>query len=129
MLQSWQQIYDPMANIWLSSAIALIPIVFFFLALAIFRLKGSVAATITVALALLVALFAYQMPAATAFASLVYGFFMACGQLRGLLLVRYFYIKFRSKPASLILSVLLFYRLPKINVYKCCWWALPLVRS
>ena len=75
MLQSWQQIYDPMANIWLSSAIALIPIVFFFLALAIFRLKGSVAATITVALALLVALFAYQMPAATAFASLVYGFF------------------------------------------------------
>ena len=40
MLQHWQQIYDPMANIWISSLIALIPIIFFFLALAVFRLKG-----------------------------------------------------------------------------------------
>ena len=51
MLQQWQQIYDPIGNIWISSAIALIPIVFFFLALAVFRMKGSVAGTITVALA------------------------------------------------------------------------------
>ncbi|WP_171264756.1 L-lactate permease [Acinetobacter sp. ANC 4558] len=74
MLQSWQQIYDPMGNIWLSSLIALIPIVFFFLALAIFRLKGSVAGTITVILALGVSLFAYDMPTPMALASLVYGF-------------------------------------------------------
>ena len=75
MLQQWQQIYDPMGNIWLSSLIALIPIIFFFLALAVFRLKGSVAGTITVVLALLVSLFAYQMPSAMAFASMIYGFF------------------------------------------------------
>ena len=74
MLQHWQQIYDPMGNIWISSAIALIPIVFFFLALAVFRMKGSVAGTITVVLALLVSLFAYQMPATMAFASMIYGF-------------------------------------------------------
>ncbi|AXY59573.1 L-lactate permease [Acinetobacter sp. WCHAc010052] len=74
MLQHWQQIYDPMGNIWVSSAIALIPIVFFFLALAVFRMKGSVAGTITVVLALLVSLFAYQMPVAMALASMVYGF-------------------------------------------------------
>ncbi len=74
MLQQWQQIYDPMGNIWVSSAIALIPIIFFFLALAVFRMKGSVAGTITVVLALLVSLFAYQMPIAMAFASMVYGF-------------------------------------------------------
>lgn len=74
MLQQWQQIYDPMGNIWISSAIALIPIIFFFLALAVFRMKGSVAGTITVVLALLVSLFAYQMPVAMAFASMVYGF-------------------------------------------------------
>ncbi len=75
MLQQWQQIYDPMGNIWLSSLVALIPIIFFFLALAVFRLKGSVAGTITVVLALLVSLFAYQMPSAMAFASMIYGFF------------------------------------------------------
>lgn len=74
MLHSWQQIYDPMGNIWLSSIIALIPIIFFFLALAVFRLKGSIAGTITVILALGVSLFAYDMPAPMAFASLVYGF-------------------------------------------------------
>ncbi|ONG40137.1 L-lactate permease [Enhydrobacter sp. H5] len=75
MMQHWQQIYDPMGNIWLSSAIALIPIIFFFLALAVFRLKGSVAGTITVVLALLVALFLYQMPVTLALSSAIYGFF------------------------------------------------------
>ena len=75
MMQHWQQIYDPMGNIWLSSAIALIPIIFFFLALAVFRLKGSVAGTITVILALLVALFLYQMPVTLALSSAIYGFF------------------------------------------------------
>ena len=75
MLQHWQQIYDPMGNIWISSLVALIPIIFFFLALAVFRLKGSVAGTITVVLALLVSLFAYQMPSMMAFASMIYGFF------------------------------------------------------
>ena len=74
-MQHWQQIYDPMGNIWLSSAIALIPIIFFFLALAVFRLKGSVAGTITVILALLVALFSYQMPVTLALSSAIYGFF------------------------------------------------------
>ena len=74
-MQHWQQIYDPMGNIWLSSAIALIPIIFFFLALAVFRLKGSVAGTITVILALLVALFLYQMPVTWAWSTAIYGFF------------------------------------------------------
>ena len=100
MLQSWQQIYDPMANIWLSSAIALIPIVFFFLALAIFRLKGSVAATITVALALLVALFTYQMPAATAFASLVYGFFYGLWPIAWIIIGAVFLYKISVKTGQ-----------------------------
>ena len=30
MLNMWQQLYDPLNNIWLSSAVALIPIIFFF---------------------------------------------------------------------------------------------------
>lgn len=87
--------YDPMGNIWLSSAVALIPIIFFFLALAVFRLKGSVAGTITVILALLVALF-LQMPVTMALSAAVYGFFMGYeAQLRGLSLARYFCIKSR----------------------------------
>lgn len=71
----WAQNYDPAGNIWLSSLIALIPIAFFFLALAVFRLKGYVAGTITVILALLVAILFYGMPVDRALASGVYGFF------------------------------------------------------
>lgn len=75
MLQQWQQNYDPLGNIWLSSLVALIPIIFFFFALAIFRMKGSVAGTITVILAVLVALFSYDMPVVMAASAVVYGFF------------------------------------------------------
>lgn len=75
MQEAWQQVYDPMGNIWLSSLIALIPIIFFFLALTVWRLKGYVAGTVTVLLALAVALFSYKMPFSAAFASAIYGFF------------------------------------------------------
>ena len=74
-MEVWAQNYDPAGNIWLSSLVALIPIAFFFLALAVFRLKGYVAGTITVILALLVAVLFYGMPVDMALASGVYGFF------------------------------------------------------
>jgi len=100
MLQQWQQIYDPMGNIWLSSAIALIPIIFFFLALAVFRLKGSVAGTITVALALAVSLFAYKMPAAMAFASMVYGFFYGLWPIAWIIIGAVFLYKISVKTGQ-----------------------------
>ncbi|CAB1214561.1 L-lactate permease [Acinetobacter bouvetii] len=100
MLQSWQQIYDPMGNIWFSSAIALIPIIFFFLALAVFRLKGSVAGTITVVLALLVSLFAYQMPVAMAFASMIYGFFYGLWPIAWIIIGAVFLYKISVKTGQ-----------------------------
>ena len=74
-MQPWQQNYDAAGNIWLSALVALIPIIFFFLALTRLRMKGYVAGTVTVLLALGVALFFYQMPLASALAAAVYGFF------------------------------------------------------
>ena len=71
----WQQNYDPAGNIWLSSLIASLPILFFFFALIKLKLKGYLAATYTVAIALMVALFFYKMPVDRALASVVYGFF------------------------------------------------------
>ncbi|CAD5106370.1 lactate permease LctP family transporter [Zestomonas carbonaria] len=73
-MQAWQQLYTPLGSLGLSAVAALVPIVFFFLALAVFRLKGHVAGTITLALSLLVAIFVYQMPAGMAFAAAGYGF-------------------------------------------------------
>src|SRR6185369_4468062 len=74
-MQPWQQIYDPFGNLWLSALVAAIPIIFFFVALAILRMKGHIAGTITVALSLGVAVFAYGMPVDMALASAGYGFF------------------------------------------------------
>ncbi|WP_171264102.1 L-lactate permease [Acinetobacter sp. ANC 4973] len=100
MLQSWQQIYDPLGNIWISSFIALIPIIFFFLALAVFRLKGSVAGTITVVLALLVSLFAYQVPVTIAFASMIYGFFYGLWPIAWIIIGAVFLYKISVKTGQ-----------------------------
>jgi len=100
MLQQWQQIYDPIGNIWISSAIALIPIVFFFLALAVFRMKGSVAGTITVALAFLVSMFLYKMPVTMALASMVYGFFYGLWPIAWIIIGAVFLYKISVKTGQ-----------------------------
>jgi len=73
-MQTWQQLYTPLGSLGLSAAAAMIPIVFFFLALAVFRLKGHIAGSITLALSILVAIFAFQMPTDMALAAAGYGF-------------------------------------------------------
>ena len=73
-MQTWTQVYDPIGNLWLSALIAAIPIIFFFVALAILRMKGHVAGTLTVLLALGVAVMFYGMPVAAAVMSVVQGF-------------------------------------------------------
>ncbi len=40
---TWTQMYMPMGGLGLSALVALIPIIFFFVALAVLRLKGHVA--------------------------------------------------------------------------------------
>ncbi|MFJ3053755.1 lactate permease LctP family transporter [Pseudomonas nitroreducens] len=73
-MQTWQQIYTPLGSLGLSALVAVIPIVFFFLALAVFRLKGHVAGSITLALSIIIAIAAFGMPADMALAAAGYGF-------------------------------------------------------
>ena len=73
-METWQQIYDPLGNLWLSSLVAALPIIFFFIALTVLRLKGHIASTITVVLALVVAVLFFRMPLSMALASAGYGF-------------------------------------------------------
>ncbi len=99
-MQAWQQIYDPLGNIWLSSLIAAIPIIFFFVALAVLRLKGHVAGTITVILALGVAILFYQMPVAMALASAVYGFFFGLWPIAWIILTAVFLYQITVKTGQ-----------------------------
>ncbi|MGG1688228.1 lactate permease LctP family transporter [Pseudalkalibacillus sp. NRS-1564] len=73
-METWTQVYDPFNNIWLSAFIALIPIFFFFLALTAFRMKGHIAATVTVMLAIVIAILFYDMPITMVAATTGYGF-------------------------------------------------------
>ncbi|WP_049101718.1 L-lactate permease, partial [Burkholderia cenocepacia] len=61
-MQVWHQIYTPLGSLGLSAFVAAIPIIFFFVALAALRMKGHVAAAITLLLSLGVAILAYGMP-------------------------------------------------------------------
>ena len=100
MTASWSQLYDPLGNIWLSSLVAMIPIIFFFLALTVFRLKGSVAGTITVVLAFLVAIFAYEMPVLLAMSSIVYGFFYGLWPIAWIIIGAVFLYKISVKTGQ-----------------------------
>ena len=59
----WQQIYDPFGNMFISTALAAIPVVVMLGALGFFHIKAHIAAGMGLIAALLVAVFAYGMPA------------------------------------------------------------------
>ncbi|GLC93084.1 L-lactate permease [Cupriavidus sp. TA19] len=73
-MQPWTQLYTPLGSLWLSALAAAIPILFFFFALAVWRMKGHAAAAVTLLLALGVAIFAYGMPVQQALAAAGFGF-------------------------------------------------------
>ncbi len=100
MQQLWQQNYDPAGNIWLSSLIAALPILFFFYALIKLKLKGYQAGTVTVAIALLVALFFYKMPADRAFASVGYGFFYGLWPIAWIIIAAVFVYRISVKTGQ-----------------------------
>lgn len=70
---TWDQAVNPLNNVALSALIATVPILFFFWALAIKRMKGHIAGLITVTLAILVAVIGYGMPADIALLSTGFG--------------------------------------------------------
>ena len=125
MQEIWSQNYDPAGNVWVSALVALIPIIFFFLALTKLRMKGYIAGTITVALALAVALLFYRMPVASALASAVYGFFYGLWPIAWIIVAAVFLYKVSVKTGqfdiirSSILSVTEDQRLQLILVGFC----------
>ena len=69
----WVQLYDPLGNPWLSTAVAALPIVILLAALGVFEVRAHLAALFGLISALAVAILVYGMPASTAAATAVYG--------------------------------------------------------
>ena len=69
----WQQIYDPFNNPVLSTLMAAVPVVVMLAALAFFHVKAHLAALMALASALVIAIFAFGMPAGMAGSAALYG--------------------------------------------------------
>lgn len=96
----WDQLYNPLSNIWLSAIIAAIPIIFFIVMLVIFKLKGYVAGGLSVVVAGLVALFVYKMPALMIVSAAVYGILAGIWPVASIVLAAIFLYKITVKTGQ-----------------------------
>ena len=71
----WQQVYDPLGNLALSTLLAAIPVVVMLAALAFFHIKAHIAAILALICALVIAIVGFGMPAAMAADAAILGAF------------------------------------------------------
>lgn len=96
----WQQVYDPLGNIWLSAVFAFLPIICFLVCLVFFKLKGYQAGFLTVILASVIALFTYGMPFSLIGASFVYGFAQGMWPIAWIIIAAIFLYKLSVKSGA-----------------------------
>ena len=96
----WSQTYNPAGALWLSALIAAIPLTIFFVGLAVLRLKGHVAGTVTVLAALVVAVLFYHMPALTALMAVVQGFLFGLWPIAWIIIGAVFLYKISVKTGQ-----------------------------
>jgi len=72
-MENWLQNYDPLENVFLSTIVAALPVVVLLTAIAFFHIRIHLSALLGLAVALAVALFAYDMPFKAATATTIYG--------------------------------------------------------
>jgi lactate permease len=72
----WQQVYDPFGNMFISTALAAIPVVVMLVALGFMHIKAHIAAGLGLLAAVGVAVFAYGMPLDMAGRAAMYGGFV-----------------------------------------------------
>ncbi|MYL36061.1 L-lactate permease [Pontibacillus yanchengensis] len=97
---TWTQAYDPFNNIWLSAFVAAIPILFFFLALTVFKIRGTIASLCTVLLSFIIAISVYNMPTAMASEAAGYGFAFSFWPISYIVIMAVFLYKLSVKSGQ-----------------------------
>ncbi|RDU63214.1 L-lactate permease [Helicobacter didelphidarum] len=97
-LGAWTQNYTPIAdNIWISGLVALLPILLFLACLVWLKLKGWVAASLTVGLSAIIALVVYQMPFNMILMSFMQGFLTGLWPIAWIIIAAIFLYKIAVK--------------------------------
>jgi len=100
-MQTWQQVYAPIGgSLGVSAFVALIPIIFFFLALAVFKMKGHLAATITLALSMIISVIAFGMPTGMVLSTAAYGFLTGLWPIAWIIVASVFLYKLTVKSGQ-----------------------------
>ncbi|GAB0173490.1 MAG: lactate permease LctP family transporter [Helicobacter trogontum] len=94
----WTQNYMPVAdNIWLSGLVALLPILLFLACLVWFKLKGWLAASLTVGFSAIIALVVYGMPFNMVAMSFIQGFLVGLWPIAWIIIAAIFLYKIAVK--------------------------------
>lgn len=99
-MPNWSQIYDPLQSLSLSAPIAALPILLFFVTLAVLRVKGHIAGTLTVLAALCVAILFYGMPVSMALAAAIDGFLFGLWPIAWIIIAAVFLYKLTVKSGQ-----------------------------
>lgn len=99
-MQIWEHIYNPLGNLYLSAFVAIIPIIFFFLALTVLRLKGHTAGAITLSLSIIIAIVAFGMPTQMALMSALHGFLYGLWPIAWIIITAVFLYKLTVKSGQ-----------------------------
>ncbi|WP_141430472.1 L-lactate permease [Bacillus sp. 03113] len=93
-METWNQIYNPMDSMWLSTFVAALPIMLFIALLTLYNIKGYISGLISVLFAGFISVFVYKFPVKMFLSSAMYG------MLSGVWPV-----------ASIVLSVIILYKI------------------
>lgn len=100
-METWIQNYQAVGgSLGLTAAVSLLPIVFFFVALTILKMKGYIAGFFTLLISILVAIFAFGMPASMALSSAVYGFVYGLWPIAWIIITAVFLYKITVKTGQ-----------------------------
>ena len=100
-MQTWIQNYLAIGgSLYWTAAVALLPIVFFFVALTVLKMKGYVAGFITLIIALAVAIFGFGMPITMAASSALYGFAYGLWPIAWIIITAVFLYKLTVKSGQ-----------------------------
>ena len=100
-METWIQNYSAVGGSpLLTAAVALLPIVFFFVALTILKMKGYLAGLFTLLIALGVAIFAFGMPTGMAISSALYGFSYGLWPIAWIIITAVFLYKITVKTGQ-----------------------------